>query len=65
MMRSMCVSMCAVVGTTDQHFDQYSWMSTEPPNKTVQATAGSLAVWMCAGVFMRWGSRAVPDLFGA
>ena len=31
-------------------------------NKTVQATADSPTVWMISLVFMRWGSRAVPDL---
>jgi hypothetical protein len=35
----------------------------ESPHKSVQATAGSLAVRMFAGVFMLWGSRAVPDLY--
>ena len=32
-------------------------------NKSVQATAGSLAVWMFGGVLMLWSSRAVPDLY--
>ena len=47
----------------------YAWIPSLPrspsmaANKSVQATAGSLAVWMFAGVFMLWGSRAVPDLY--
>jgi hypothetical protein len=50
-MRSTCFSIYPVVGTTAQHFDQYSRMSTEPPNQSVQRMSAAPSVEIgCLGV---------------